>query len=289
MKKRILAAILVLALLILSTGLLSTASAFNFQRFRSFPRSTPTTTPTIPTTPTATPTPTSSPTTPASVTTTTQSSTIYFSGYTWWVENTETPRKPGPNYWSNSPENVWVDENGWLHLQITNRNGKWYCAELTTTQTLGYGTYAFQVASRTDNFDKNVVLGLFAYKDDTHEIDIEFSKWGIADYKNGWFTVQPRPYVEGENQKAFDFQLSGDYTSHYFTWNSRSIYFESAHGHYPVGTAPQANIIQSFTSYKSVSAQEVKGHINLWLYNGNPPSDGNPVEVIIKSFQFISS
>ena len=28
-------------------------------------------------------------------------------------------------------------------------------------------------------------------------------------------------------------------------------------------------------------------HLNLWLINGNPPTDNNEVEVIIKSFNFV--
>lgn len=213
--------------------------------------------------------------------------TITFSGYTWYVENNEQRCNPGPNYWSNNPQNVWVDGNGWLHLKITYRDGKWYCAELTSTQTFGYGTYAFYLASKVDNLDKNVVLGLFAYKDDAHEVDIEFSKWGVTNNKNAWYTVQPRPYVQGINQKSFNMQLFGDYSTHYFTWSRRAISFQSFHGHYPIGTQPASNIIQSFTSRSTVSAQGVKAHINLWLYNGYVPSNGLPVEVVIKSFQYI--
>lgn len=211
---------------------------------------------------------------------------ISFSGYDWYVEDTVQRAKPGPNYWSNSPENVWLDENGWLHLKITNRNGRWYCAELTSLQTLGYGTYAYYVASRVDNLDRNVVVGLFAYKDDTHEVDIEFSKWGEKIYRNGWFTIQPRPYIEGKNQRSFDIQLNGDYTTHYFTWSQRSVFFQSFHGHYPIGTQPAGNIIQSYTSNMQVSAQGVRAHINLWLYNGYAPSNGMPTELVIRSFSY---
>jgi hypothetical protein len=213
--------------------------------------------------------------------------TIQFSGYTWYVESSSQRADPGPNYWSNSAQNVWVDQNGWLHLKITYSNGRWQCAEVTCTQTLGYGTYAYYLASRMDNLDKNVVLGLFAYKDDYHEVDIEFSKWGQSNYKNGWYTVQPRPYVEGTNQRTFNVQLNGDYTTHYFTWRPNRIYFESFGGHYPIGTEPQDNIIQSFTSNSQVSASGAKAHINLWLYRGLAPSNGSPVEVVIKSFQYI--
>lgn len=214
-------------------------------------------------------------------------STISFSGYTWYVENGVQRVNPGPNYWSNNPENVWVDENGWLHLKIAYRDGRWYCAELTSTQTFGYGTYVFYTMSRVDTLDKNAVLGLFTYKDDSHEVDIEFSKWGIADLNNGWFTVQPPPYIDGDNQKSFNFQLYGDYSTHSFTWTKRSIYFQSFGGHYPVGTQPAGNIISSFTSYERISPQGVRVHINLWLYQGNAPSNGLPVEVVIKGFQYI--
>ncbi len=177
--------------------------------------------------------------------------------------------------------------HGWLHLKITNVNGRWYCAELTSTQTLGYGTYIFYTTSRIDTLDKNVVLGLFAYRDDSHEIDIEYSKWGLTNFNNGWFTVQPPPYVSGVNQKSYNLRLYGDYSTHYFTWDRKSVFFQSFGGHYSIGTQPVDNVIASFTSNRQVSADGVKAHINLWLYQGKAPSNGLPAEVVIKSFQFL--
>ncbi len=32
---------------------------------------------------------------------------------------------PGPNVFSDSPENVWVDAAGQLHMRITARDGQW--------------------------------------------------------------------------------------------------------------------------------------------------------------------
>lgn len=212
--------------------------------------------------------------------------TINFSGYTWNVKYSTQPSSPGGNYWSNSPQNVWLDANGWLHLKITNVNGKWYCAEVTSTQIMGYGTYAFYLVSKTDNYDKNVVLGLFAYKDDSHEIDIEYSKWSKPDNKNGWFTVQPAPYIEGKNQRSFNERLYGSYTTNYFTWKPSSIYFAAVGGHYTPGSEPVGNVIQSFTSNSRVDPTGVRAEINLWLYKGQAPSNGLPAEVVIKSFKF---
>ncbi|MCW4028951.1 MAG: hypothetical protein NWE92_04815 [Candidatus Bathyarchaeota archaeon] len=213
---------------------------------------------------------------------------IKWSGYTWLVRNSnEKATNPGPNYWSNSTQNVWLDSNGYLHLKITQRNGKWYCAEVTCTQPLGYGTYAFYTIGRIDQLDQNVVLGLFAYKDDTHEIDIEFAKWGDASYPNSWFSVQPPPFIAGVNQKTFNLKLYGSYTTHYFTYKPQSVYFETFAGHYPVGTEPASNVIAKLTCNKSVDLGDAKANINFWLYRGNAPSNGQPVEVVIKSFQFI--
>jgi hypothetical protein len=146
-------------------------------------------------------------------------------------------------------------------------------------QTFGYGTYAFYTASHIDTLDKNILFGMFAYKDDYHEVDIELARWGSAN--NVWFTVQPSIY------KGFTMQLYGDYSTHYFTWRQNSIFFESFGGHYPIGKEPSGNIIQSFTSNSAISAQGARAHLNLWLFNGNAPSNGLPCEVVIKSFQYI--
>lgn len=213
--------------------------------------------------------------------------TINFSGYTWWIENTNNQlAHPGPNYWSNSPQNVWVDTNGFLHLKITYINGKYICPEVTCTKTLGYGTYTFYLASRIDRFDKNIVAGLFARIDDNHEVDIEFSKWGLANYQNSRYTIQPAPYVENQNKHTFNTVLYGDYTTQYFKWTQSGVYFASVGGHYQPGTEPAGNVIQSYTLNRQVSAAGVKAHINLWLYQGMAPSDGSQPELVIKSFQY---
>lgn len=212
-------------------------------------------------------------------------STIQWSGYTWNVRNgPQQLSTPGPNYWSSS--NVWIDQNGWLHLRISKVDGQWCCAEVATQQSFGYGTYTFYTVSRLDNFDQNVVLGLFAYADNSHEVDIEYSKWGSAVNNNGWFTVQPPPITMGYNSQAFNIQMSGTYATSYFTWTPNYVYFESDGGHYAPGTAPSGNVFSSFTSYKQVTPGDEKADINLWLFNGVPPSNGSSAEVVISSFTF---
>jgi hypothetical protein len=105
---------------------------------------------------------------------------------------------PGPNLFSDSAQNVWVDASGRLHLRVTHRNGQWQCAEVFSRRAFGYGTYRFFVESVVDALDPSVVLGLFTYDDDPtgtgghREIDVEMSRWGIAaDPTNAQFVIQP--------------------------------------------------------------------------------------------------
>jgi hypothetical protein len=110
----------------------------------------------------------------------TQAKDIEFGGYTWAVRSGR--GGPGPNVWDEN--NAWLDASTNLHLKISQRDGKWSCAEVTMRRRLGFGRYQFQATGRLDRFDDNVVLGLFNYltgdvgPDGTHEIDIEFAWWG---------------------------------------------------------------------------------------------------------------
>ena len=214
--------------------------------------------------------------------------TIEFSGYTWDVRlGSESPQGPGNNYWSNSTENIWLDEEGQLHLKITYRNGKWYCPEIYSQESFGYGKYYFFVSSRVDELDKNVVGGLFTYLDDNNEIDIEFSKWGEDNADNSQYVVQP--YYHAGNTHRFNMQLNGDYSTHCIDWHQNYINFLSLHGHYH--TPPDSGYIIDEWEYTGVdipATSTEKVHLNLWLMNGNPPSDGQSAEMIIKKFEFVS-
>ena len=60
---------------------------------------------------------------------------LSFSGYDWWVKTSAGLVGPGPNYFSDSTDNVWLDGQGQLHLRITNRSNQWQCAEIVSART----------------------------------------------------------------------------------------------------------------------------------------------------------
>ncbi len=216
-------------------------------------------------------------------------STLWFSGYQWDVRSGT--GGPGPNNWDRA--NVWVDAQGALHLKLANQGGTWSCAEVSTRKRLGFGRYQFQVIGRIDQLDRNVVLGLFNYPtpdvggDGTNEIDIEFARWGDQANPIGNYTVWPARAGLAERSHTFPFALTGTFTTHRFTWNSRQIFFQSLYGHRNDNRNQFASWVYKPAAYsKYIPQKPLPVHLNLWLYRGLPPTDGQTVEVIVKRFTF---
>jgi hypothetical protein len=227
--------------------------------------------------------------------------TISFSGYDWEVKSMcdrEIAIDPGQNLFSDGESDVWVDEDDQLHLTIKQRSGKWYCTEVFTEASLGYGKYIYRLSSRVDQLDQHVVLGLFKWDnilpgDCMHpdpgyrEIDIEFSRWGEeADTLNAQYVVQP--FTDPENMYRFPIELVDDDSTHLFHWYWGDVTFQSLFNHPELPPLP-TDIIESWAYIGNdiPSSGEERAHINLWLFNSQPPSDEQDVEVIVKSFEFI--
>lgn len=205
--------------------------------------------------------------------------TIQFSGITWNVRNGN--GGPGPNSWSDSPNNVWVDAEGQLHLKIRKEASTWYCSEVYAQQSFGYGEYRFYVASNVENYDPEMVAGLFTYETDTREIDIEFSRWGNAAWPVGWYTVQP---VIAGNQQNFVLNLQNNISTHKFIWNSSNIYFQSYKGYDAI--LPNSDSLIKEWNYTGSSNPPVGSerlHINFWLFGGHAPVNQQESELVIKA------
>ncbi|MDE1191827.1 MAG: glycoside hydrolase family 16 protein [Arachidicoccus sp.] len=217
------------------------------------------------------------------------STTLSFSGYTWNISAPSGQVAPGPNYWNDSY--AWVDVNGYLHLKIAydSVTGHWECAEVYSQQSFGYGTYQWQVEGAIGSFDKNIVFGIYDYSgNDGHdEMDIEIARWGDSAWDNLNYTIWPATGdTIGKGVYTASFTTpGGDYTTHRFKRTSDSVKFQSLYGFQNGDT----NQFQTATFTKpgtAISTLAMPIHMNLWLYDGLAPSDGNNVEVIIHSFTF---
>ena len=215
--------------------------------------------------------------------------TIKFSGFDWVIKDSKNKLTgPGKNYFSNSPENVWVDSLGKLHMKIAQRNEKWYASEVRLTQSLGYGKYIFYMDSLPQELDKDMVIGLFMY--DAHdtsnfhkEVDIEFSKWGEKKNENSQYVIQP--YENTPHRFQTDLNNS---TKQTIAVRKRKIEFSSVYTDKKASDSTD-HLIQKW-KYKPENVYRTgdeKVSINVWLYKASETASLKDVEIVISKFEFI--
>jgi hypothetical protein len=209
---------------------------------------------------------------------------VTWSGLTWSIKTSRSAVGPGPNVFDKA--NVSVDGDGHLRLRIAkNAAGRWTCAEVIGPTSHGYGTYTFDIASPVNAFDPNVVLGLFTWSDRAQqahrEIDIEFARWGNAgDPTNAQFVVQP---WDALNHMYRFVAPTTTNTRHTFEWRPGQVTWNS----YELGgTTPVLRASYSYSGADVPSSKDERVRLNLWLFQGQAPTDGQPVEVIVKRFDF---
>jgi hypothetical protein len=67
-----------------------------------------------------------------------------------------------------------------LHLTIKKDNGRWDCTQLACQNDYRFGKFTWKIdnASSVFNFSQSAAwLGLFSYRDDNNETDVEISRW----------------------------------------------------------------------------------------------------------------
>ncbi len=240
--------------------------------------------------------------------------TLQFAGREWTIKHYfSRTQGPGNNYFSDHPNDVWIDKNGHLHLSIRFRNGRWECTEVVSKDKMGYGTYIFTVQGDLRNLDPNVVLGLFTWDTHNHEqanseVDIEFSKWGILDEtKTLQYGVQPihfsEYFAERVHKPEGDHGIWTGVSTHGFTWTDTLITWESYVGEeYGVGELisswsfdlnnPARVKVEGNISSEPViipaPGDSTEARMNFWLMKGfaEGPVRKVPHEVIIRNFQY---
>jgi hypothetical protein len=211
------------------------------------------------------------------------SKTIHFSGYDWAVRATGSDRGGEANAYDVS--NAWVDDKGFLHLRTAQLNGRWTCAEVGLTRSLGYGTYKFTVQDST-HLPPSTVATLLTFDDEqtqnsASEIDIELSRWGDPKRKNAQFVIQP--YYVPEN--VFRFESPAGAVTHSFHWEPGRITFQSGRG---AAQAPADRTVasHSFSSGVPVPAKETV-RMNLYDFQHSHHPSQPPAEVVIEKFEYL--
>ena len=216
---------------------------------------------------------------------------LKFGNLVWDIRKSEGLSGPGPNIFD--PRNVQRLPGGDLRLEVTRRDGAWTCAELQTTERLGLGVYQFWLVGRPDLLDPQLVLGFFPYPtsdvgpDGTHEIDIEFARWGDKAKPCGNFTVCPTVPKKPSTTHPFPIALTGDFTTHRITRRPDKLLFSSHHGHREL--RDERGLIERWEFSGDLSSAPMPLHINFWLFQGKPPQNDKPAALTLRRFSFTPS
>ena len=210
--------------------------------------------------------------------------TVEFAGITWEVRSGADG--PGNGCWDDSPESVDVDGLGRLHLKIRQVNGTWCQVQVTAQSFARYGRHNFYVDTPLDYLHSNVVLGMYLYKDDDHELDIEISDTLDSSMNNNtWHVVQK--VCSGSVNYSSNVSWGG-VSTHSIEWLPTGVSFDSYQGycaqppcagslnhHSPPNAPPYSG---SFNPAENLS---LRTSINLWVTG---PVSGDQ-EVIISDYQ----
>lgn len=180
---------------------------------------------------------------------------------TWNVRRSNGKREgPGNNIFSQY--NALLDEDNLLngkesfHL-CCDKEGS---AEIYQDKALGYGLYEFDIECPVF-LPKDIILGVFLYKDDKEEVDIEFGRWGKTFSPNCQFVLQKT----GEIKRFWNLK------------NNNKCFINFQKDYIVVGVNNKIHVFDSSIS------KDAKVHINLWHYGDKKTSQAR---VILKDWRF---
>lgn len=212
---------------------------------------------------------------------------VDFSGFAWRVRKAPSDRGGTANPYS--PENVYTDSSGALHLRIVKRDQQWTCSEVNLTRSLGYGTYSFTVED-TSKLEPPVVFGMFTwdysvsnYQENYGEFDVDITRWADPKAQNAEFVVQP-PVVPANISR---FMAPPGKLKHTIIWEPGRVTMFTARASGGAG----APIVSKHVFTSEVPAPGFESmRMTLYVYrdpNGKSPGLQHPAEVVVDRFEFL--
>jgi hypothetical protein len=211
--------------------------------------------------------------------------TIQFSGYEWTVRAAPSDRGGNNAY---DPSNAWTDSGGALHLRLAGEPGRWTCAQVILTRSLGYGTYRLVVRD-VSGLDPAAVFAMYTLSDagaaaadrNPREWDIEISRWGDPSGKNARYVLQPS-YV---GQNTVRFVAPPGVLTHHVRWESGTVRITTVRG--SGGGSGQVTVAEHvFTSGVPVPGDE-KFRMNLYDFQRGPEFLRQNAEIVIERFEYL--
>jgi hypothetical protein len=209
---------------------------------------------------------------------------VHFSGYDWKVRTIASDRGGMNNLYDGG--NAWTDDKGALHLRIQKKEGKWSCAEVVLTRSLGYGTYDVVVRD-TSHLEAAAVFSTTTFDDwggEQHyrEMDTEISKWGDSSSKNNaQYGIQPF-FIPGN---VAPFIAPPGMLTHALHWESGRASFKTVRGS---SMQPGAQIVSEhvFTSGVPTPGQETFQFLFYVVASEKSPLQKEN-EVVVEKFEYL--
>jgi hypothetical protein len=203
-----------------------------------------------------------------------------FSGFDWKVRTI--PGDYGGKTNKYSPENVFLDRSGALHMLLTRNNGGWVCSELHSVRSLGYGDYRLQVED-VGHLEPAVMFSTFTLVErptdgDHRAMDIHITRRGEPSNSNAEFIVQPS-FVPAN---FYYLDVPPGPLALQLKWSPDRAEFSVANAQMPEGRP-----IDSWVFSNSVpKPDDAQIYINLCHYGNARLPPTHDAEVVVKSFDF---
>ena len=120
--------------------------------------------------------------------------TVRWRGHRWQMRKPGPPTGAGPTSWSDAPEAVAVHADQLCLALTRDDQGPWRGAEVWRP-VRRRRRVRVRLAPLPD--DPAIVVGVFLYRDDTDELDVEWSRWGEREAPPLQLAVAPRPDAPG--------------------------------------------------------------------------------------------
>jgi hypothetical protein len=208
--------------------------------------------------------------------------TLMFSGYEWELRWISSDRGGANDY---DPNNAWVDEQGFLHLRLAFRNGRWTSSEVINTRSLGYGTYSFVVRD-VSHMDPAAAFGLLTWDEqgaeqNHRELDIEISQWGDRTIGNAQYVVQPY-YVPAN---VVRFMAPAGQLTHSFRWEPGRAAFRTVRGADAASRAAPVAEHEFTAGIPTPGTERVR--MNLYYFRYAPAAPRGDVEIVVEKFEYL--
>ena len=176
------------------------------------------------------------------------------------------------------------DEGAQLVIDATEGGRRPYrSGAFASVRSFSHGRFEAEIRAAPGS---GLVTGFFLHRDTPRqEIDIEFAHWGDPLSPIDNYTVYPAQVGTRPTTRSFPFRLSGvGNSTHTLTWTSTSVLFQSFRGS---NVNPSVSwLFQPRDPQSRIPQIPLPVHINLWLFQGQAPLNGQDVEVIIRAFTF---